>query len=255
MQYGSKEIELPFALRLNDFIAEKYPGTEKSYSSFMSKVTVLDDSSFDHDIFMNHILNHKGYRFFQASFDPDENGTVLSVNHDSLGTAVTYIGYFLLYAGLLGIMFFGKTRFKKLAKMLDDIRIKKASLSIVILLVTSVGFAQHEHNKTSFPVDSVLQADAFDKDQAAKFGALVIQDAGGRMKPANTFASELLRKVSKSDTYKSLDANQVLLSITQNPLLWYQVPFVYLKRGNDSLRAVIGIQDNKSQVRHLCAFF
>ena len=255
VQYGSKEIELPFALRLNDFIAEKYPGTEKSYSSFMSNVTVLDDSSFDHDIFMNHILNHKGYRFFQASFDPDEKGTVLSVNHDSLGTAVTYIGYFLLYTGLLGIMFFGKTRFKKLAKMLDDIRIKKASLSIVVLLVTSVGFAQHKHNKTSFPVDSVLQADAFDKDQAAKFGALVIQDAGGRMKPANTFASELLRKVSKSDTYKSLDANQVLLSITQNPLLWYQVPFVYLKRGNDSLRAVIGIQDNKAKYATFAHFF
>ena len=31
---------------------------------------------------MNNILNHKGYRFFQASFDPDEKGTVLSVNDD-----------------------------------------------------------------------------------------------------------------------------------------------------------------------------
>ena len=69
-------------IKLNDFIAEKYPGTEKSYSSFMSRVTVLDDVNFDYDIYMNHILNHKKYRFFQASFDPDEKGTVLSVNHD-----------------------------------------------------------------------------------------------------------------------------------------------------------------------------
>ena len=81
----------------------------------MSKVTVLDDPTFDHDIYMNHILNHKGYRFFQASFDPDEKGTVLSVNHDAVGTAVTYAGYFLLYIGLLGLMFFGKTRFKSLS--------------------------------------------------------------------------------------------------------------------------------------------
>jgi cytochrome c-type biogenesis protein CcsB len=255
VQYGSKEVELPFALRLNDFIAEKYPGTEKSYSSFMSKVTVLDDTSFDHDIYMNHILNHKGYRFFQASFDPDEKGTVLSVNHDALGTAVTYAGYFLLYAGLLGIMFFGKTRFKKLAKMLEDIRLKKAALSLTILLFGSFGFAQHQHNAPAFSVDSVLQAEAIDKVQAAKFGALVIQDAGGRMKPANTFASELLRKVSKSDTYKSLDANQVLLSMTQNPLLWYQVPFVYLKRGNDSLRATIGIEDKKAKYATFAHFF
>ena len=48
----------------------------------MSKVTVQDESSFDYDIYMNNILNHKGYRFFQASFDPDEKGTVLSVNND-----------------------------------------------------------------------------------------------------------------------------------------------------------------------------
>jgi hypothetical protein len=58
------------------------------------------------------------------------------------------------------------------------------------------------------------------------------------MKPLNTFASELLRKVSKSDTYKSLDANQVLISITKNPIAWYNVPIIYLKRGNDSIRSI-----------------
>ena len=140
---------------------------------------------------MNHILNHKGYRFFQASFDPDEKGTVLSVNHDALGTAVTYAGYFLLYIGLLGLMFFGKTRFKKLAKMLEDIRIKKAALPLILFLTSTLAFAQHQHKPPSFAIDSVLQADAILADQAAKFGALVIQDQGGRMKPANTFASEL----------------------------------------------------------------
>ena len=102
-------------LKLNDFIAEKYPGTEKSYSSFMSRVTVDSDKTFDYDIYMNHILNHKGYRFFQASFDPDEKGTILSVNKDFFGTLVTYIGYILLYIGLVAIMLYGKTRFKDLS--------------------------------------------------------------------------------------------------------------------------------------------
>ena len=252
--YGSKQVDLPFSIKLNDFIAEKYPGTEKSYSSFMSRVTVLDDPTFDYDVYMNHILNHKGYRFFQASFDPDERGTVLSVNHDSLGTAITYAGYFLLYIGLLGLMFFGKTRFKKLAKMLDDIRLKKAAMTLLVLLISTFSFAQHEHTPPSFSVDSVLQAEAIDTEQAAKFGALVIQDQGGRMKPANTFASELVRKVSKADHYKSLDANQVLLSMTQNPLLWYQVPFVYLKRGNDSLRSLVGV-DKKAKYAAFANFF
>ena len=255
IKYGSKKYELPFSLRLNDFIAEKYPGTEKSYSSFMSKVTVIDDPTYDYDIYMNHILNHGGYRFFQASFDPDEKGTVLSVNHDALGTGITYVGYFLLYIGLLGVMFFGKTRFKKLAKMLEDIRIKKATLGLILMLGFSSAVAQnHAHNLPTVAADSVLQADAIDPQQAAKFGALVIQDTGGRMKPANTFASELVRKVSKSDHYKSLDANQVLLSMTQNPLLWYQVPFVYLKRGNDSLRSLVGV-DKKAKYAAFANFF
>jgi len=45
----------------------------------MSKVTVEDERPFDYDIYMNHVLDHKGYRFFQANFDPDEKGTGLSV--------------------------------------------------------------------------------------------------------------------------------------------------------------------------------
>ena len=74
------------------------------------------------------------------------------------------------------------------------------------------------------------------------------------MKPANTFASELIRKVSKSDTYQSLNADQVLLSIQQNPLLWYQVPFIYLKRGNDSLRSIAGV-DEKAKYASFVDFF
>ena len=256
VQYGSLQHELPFALKLNDFIAEKYPGTEKSYSSFMSRVSVADYPPFDHDIYMNHILNHKGYRFFQASFDPDEKGTVLSVNHDFWGTWITYIGYFILYIGLLGIMFFGKTRFKSLSKTLEKIRAKKASLTTIVLLFSVSVFSQtHQHESTAIQdLDSTLMRQAVPVEQAAKFGKLVIQDFSGRMKPANTFASELIRKVSKSDTYQSLNADQVLLSIQQNPLLWYQVPFIYLKRGNDSLRRLAGV-DEKAKYASFVDFF
>jgi hypothetical protein len=104
--YGSKAYVLPFKIKLNDFIAQKYPGTEKSYSSFESKVTVQDSTeNFDARIFMNNVLDYKGYRFFQSSFDPDEKGTVLSVNHDFWGTAITYAGYFMLYFAMMAIMF------------------------------------------------------------------------------------------------------------------------------------------------------
>ena len=54
-------MNLPFEIKLNDFIAEKYPGTENSYSSFESKITVMDNDNFDYRIYMNHVLDHKGY--------------------------------------------------------------------------------------------------------------------------------------------------------------------------------------------------
>ncbi|MDV7397490.1 cytochrome c biogenesis protein ResB, partial [Arthrospira platensis SPKY1] len=94
--FGSKIYDLPFSVKLNDFIAERYPGTINNYSAFESQVTVIDgEKEFDARIFMNNVLDYKGYRFFQASFHPDELGTVLSVNHDFWGTWITYIGYFL----------------------------------------------------------------------------------------------------------------------------------------------------------------
>ena len=146
LTYGSLEKTLPFNIRLNDFIAEKYPGTEKSYSSFKSKVSVIDETNFDYEIYMNHILNYKGYRFFQASFDPDERGTVLSVNHDFYGTLLTYVGYILLYIGLMGVMFFGKTRFIDLAKKLEKLRLRKKALYFIIGLVSFQSISQENHS-------------------------------------------------------------------------------------------------------------
>ncbi len=256
VKYGSRSLELPFNIRLNDFIAERYPGTEKSYSSFKSRIIVESTERFDYDIFMNHVLDHEGYRFFQSSFSPDEKGTILSVNHDFWGTWVTYIGYFLLYISLMGIFFIGKTRFKTLTKNLDKLKLKKSQLVVLFLISSSFAWSQNNdrHPKASVNFDSLVIADAFPKEHAEKFGSLVIQDLGGRMKPANTFSSELLRKVSKSDTYKNLNSDQVLLSILNSPFVWYNIPFIYLKRGNDSIRSIIGV-NSKDKYVSLTSFF
>ena len=263
VNYGSVRYELPFSIQLNDFVADKYPGLEKGYSSFMSKITVNDEQTFDYDIYMNHVLDHRGYRFFQSGFDPDEKGTILSVNHDFWGTTITYAGYFLLFAGLLGIMFYGNTRFKSLGKSLEKIKSKKERLTIIAFLLFSLNaFSQdnHEHVKgddhvshNSTPptkefVDSLIKQTIVPKEHAAKFGKLVMQD-NGRMKPVNTFASELLRKISKSDTHNGMDANQFLLSVLQNPMVWYYTDLIPLTRGNDSIREIIGVDKNKKYVK------
>ncbi|MGF1560496.1 MAG: cytochrome c biogenesis protein CcsA [Flavobacteriaceae bacterium] len=267
LAYGSKVYQLPFGVKLNDFIAEKYPGTEKGYASFMSKVTIEDERPFDYDIYMNNILDHKGYRFFQSSFHPDEKGTVLSVNHDQWGTWITYLGYFLLYAGLMGIMFFGKTRFKDLAEALDKLKSKKPVTTVVLLLVFfGNAYAQehtaddgHDHSPsmpTQAQVDSVLQSTLVSKEHAEKFGELVIQDDGGRMKPIHTFSSELLRKLSFKDTFKDMNADQVFLSMMLNPAAWYNTEFIALdKKGkNDSIRNVIGVSKDQDYVKAIDFF-
>ncbi|REG96132.1 cytochrome c biogenesis protein CcsA [Flavobacterium aquicola] len=283
--YGSKAYVLPFKIKLNDFIASKYPGTEKSYSSFESQVTVQDSvKPFDARIYMNHVLDHEGYRFFQSSFDPDEKGTVLSVNHDYCGTTITYIGYFLLFFSMMAIMFVKNSRFADLKRKLEAVKKKKANLITILVLFLSIsGFAQehnhdhehdHDHNHTAEKageahsestvhvrvkptqkqLDSVLTSFTVTPEHAAKFGRLIIQDAGGRMKPINTFSSELLRKVSHSNTYKGMNSDQVFLSMTQSAQLWIEIPLIYIKSGNDSIRKIIGI-DSKDQFAPFIAFF
>ena len=242
LSYGSDEVRLPFSIKLNDFIAEKYPGTENSYSSFMSKVTVQGDKIFDYDIFMNNILNYKGYRFFQASFDPDEKGTVLSVNNDFWGTFITYAGYFLLYLSMMGIFFLGNSRFKFLSKQLN----KKTAVLVFFFFSCGLWSQNTISPPKSEYIDSIITSNTYSKDHASKFGEIVIQDSGGRMKPANTFSSELLRKVSRSNSYKGLNSDQVLLSIMDNPGVWFNAPLIYIKSGQkgDTIKKIIGIDKN-----------
>ncbi|RTY80161.1 cytochrome C biogenesis protein [Flavobacterium sp. LS1P28] len=278
--YGSKAYVLPFKIKLNDFIAQKYPGTEKSYSSFESQVTVEDKEPFDARIYMNNVLDYKGYRFFQSGFDPDEKGTILSVNHDFWGTAITYGGYFMLYFAMMSIMFTKYSRFADIKRKLEVVKIKKAKLlTILILLFSFNSFAQehdhadheghdHEQTQTAPETHSNHTKKVFSQNElqalitkfkvpaehASKFGRLVIQDAGGRMKPINTFSSELLRKVSHDDTYKGMNSDQVFLSMTQYASYWIEIPIIYIKSGNDSIRKIIGI-DKEAKFAPFVSFF
>ena len=287
LNFGSLAIELPFAITLNDFIAERYPGTTNVYSSYKSKITVVegDDSAFDYDIFMNHVLDYKGYRFFQASFSPDELGTVLSVNHDAVGTWITYIGYFLLYLGLMIILFDKGSRFGDLKIRLDKVKARKAKLSAIIIFFalsgnllnaqeekvvvkngntevveeqpqdfipgTAVVEEENHMLPTQSEIDSILKVNTIPAEQAAKFGKIVIQDDKGRMMPVNSFASKLLRKLSRSDKYQGMTADQVFLSMVESPFFWYNVDLIYLKPSNDSIRTIIGIPKDQEYANAL----
>ncbi|MCF6182177.1 cytochrome c biogenesis protein CcsA [Lutibacter sp.] len=247
--YGARQFKLPFSIKLRDFQLDKYPGSQ-SPMSYASEVTVISpEKTFDFRIFMNHILNYKGYKFFQSSYDitPQYEETRLSVNHDFWGTTITYIGYFLLYAGLILIFFMKNTRFDDLRKNLRKLQSKKVTVLLLAFLATSsFTFSQNNpHVITNQQIDSALVTTTVSKEHAAKFSKLIIQDLGGRMKPVDTYSSQLLRKISKHDTFKDMNSDQVFLSIQLMPRIWFQVPIIYLERGDTKLRDVIGVPHNQ----------
>ena len=133
--FGPKVYTTPFALKLDDFVMETYPGSS-SPSAYESHVKIIDEGKeTPYKIYMNNVLNHKGYRFFQASFDADRQGTVLSVNHDFWGTLVTYIGYFFLFTAMFIVFFWKGTHFWKLNSMLRNMN-KKKTATVIALLFT-----------------------------------------------------------------------------------------------------------------------
>lgn len=140
--YGAKRKMLPFAIRLRDFIMERYPGTN-SASSYASEVTLVDqrkNMARDQRIYMNHILDYEGYRFFQSSYDPDELGTCLSVNYDAPGTLVSYLGYLLLTLGMVLTLFSKNSRFRQLAENPQRMRQPgKAAVACLVALCMAIG--------------------------------------------------------------------------------------------------------------------
>ena len=264
MWYGSKIKETPFSVKLNDFQLEKYPGSE-SAAAYSSEISVIDkDESFDYRIFMNHILDHKGFKLFQSSYDlsGEKEQTHLSVNHDFWGTFITYLGYSFLYTGLICILFAKNTRFDYLKKSLRKIRKKKLTMSVMLaVFLSSFSYGQHtdkdvhEEDKISNQqIDSILKANLVSLEHAESFNKLIIQDAGGRMKPAHTFASELVRKASQTETLHGMQPSQVLLSIIENSRLWYEVPAIYLEKKNLKIRKLLRLADTVKYAR-LSDFF
>jgi cytochrome c-type biogenesis protein CcsB len=205
--YGSREIQLPFSLFLKDFEVERYPGSN-SPSSFASDVVLQDPElgiQEDRRIFMNNVLKHRGYRFYQSSYDQDEQGTILSVNRDWTGTFITYLGYALLIAGMVVALFVPGTRFAMIAK--KSAPTARTATMILLLLAGSMSLSAQEVPP---------------RDVAKEFGELWVQDKGGRFKPVNTLSNEVVRKITKRARYENYSADQVLLGIILYPEIWQQ---------------------------------
>lgn len=227
---GTKTETLPFVLELKDFNLIRYPGSQ-SPSSYESDLLVhVDGEVREAKVFMNNVLDVKGYRFFQASYDQDELGTILSVNKDVAGRTVTYTGYLLLFVGFILMFIMPGSRFRKLHHELQELR--KSSLLIVFLVFAGMGYSQTVGDTQ---MSRAVQENIIPLEHSAKFGALPVQFRGRTM-PMNTFSSEILRKVHKEQKFGDLNADQFLLGLLAMPEMWSQVPLVVLSDKSISMQ-------------------
>lgn len=230
LSYGPELTALPFSVKLNDFILERYPGST-SPSGYKSDVVILDKKANIEKpfmIFMNNVLKHKGYRFYQSSFDRDEKGTVLSVNHDMAGMMVTYTGYSLLFLFIILSLFNKNSMFRTVTAGHWNSAVRK-TLPVILLILFLSGMS----------TIAQAQKQVADKSAAREFGKVLVQDQKGRTKPLFTLSNDILRKVTKENEFKGLTSMQVFLGLYFNFDEWKDVPLIRIS--DNDLKKKLGI--------------
>ncbi|MDC1105084.1 cytochrome c biogenesis protein CcsA [Prolixibacteraceae bacterium] len=201
MGFGQKELTLPFQLKLKDFILERYNGSNSpaAYRSMIELDDTKDSIHKEVEISMNNTLHYKRYRLYQTSYDQDERGTILTVNNDYWGTLITYLGYFVMIAGMVLALFAPKSRFQKLLKR---------SIAPILLLLSMTGLPHS--SKASNTKEEVMN----------DFGKVWVQSHDGRIKPISTLSNDFLRKVMWKTSFKGKQPEEVLFGIMSNPQDW-----------------------------------
>lgn len=232
LSIGSRKTELPFYLMLNDFTLERYPGSD-SPSGYISDVVLIDSTenvTKPFRIFMNNVLKYKGYRFYQSSYDHDEQGTILSVSHDRAGILISYSGYALLFLFIFLSLLNKRSLFNTVSSKHWGSNLRKTVPAILIVFwITGMGTAE-------------AQRLVPDKKAADEFGRVLVQDQKGRTKPLYTLSSDILRKVSRENKLNGMTPMQVLLGVYLDFSHWMDEPLI--KISNKNLRQSLGLRED-----------
>ena len=265
--WGAKVIKLPFSIYLKDFIVRKYPGSNKpsSYESIVIVKDPINKKEFEYKIYMNHPLSYGGYTFYQMSYDMDEKGTVLSVNHDP-GVIPTYIGYTLLFLGLIINLFNPKGRFGRTLRMLTKNNINK--LILVLILIFGLSGKIYAYPQSKVVNSNTNQTQNFDekifqerlinvvkkisKEHADKFGEVLVQSLDGRIKPFDTLSLEVVNKIHGSPTVFGMTHNQVALGLYLMPRFWMYIRWIKVK--HPAIKIILGIDPDEKYFSFMDAY-
>ncbi|MBD5355767.1 MAG: cytochrome c biogenesis protein CcsA [Bacteroides sp.] len=214
-------IPLPQPITLEKFEVMYYPGgiVARDYVSHLS----VGGEKFV--VSMNKIVDLKGYRLLQASYD-SEGATILSVNHDPYGITLSYAGYVLFAIGGVWLLIAPGGRFRQL--------IRNVSLIVLLSCGTSMSHAAS--------IDGVPRqvADSLRSQQVVYEGRVVC---------FNTLARDVVTKLYGKPSFRGLTPEQTLLSLKLFPQQWKDQPLLKIK--DKEIRKSLGIAGNHASLSQL----
>ncbi len=241
VSFGPVYYYLPFYVKLDNFVVNRYPGSNSpsSYDSFVSILNKDKEKLFDFHIYMNHVLHYKGWRFFQSSYDDDEQGSVLSVTYDEAGIVVTYIGYFLLFLSMIVSLFWKGTSFRFYLSKVYARKQEFQWILLVLFLLPLQAFSQAEaepRSQSQPVVSDTIQEKAAENNPTVifneaeqkvkreaiflKLSKILTLDRGGRIKPMNTLFYEISRKISGKNHLDGIPAHLAIPEMITFPEKW-----------------------------------
>ncbi len=216
-----EERRLPFSIKLDSFGIKYHEGTMAA-ADYETGFTILDNGKETVGrVSMNNIYSYGGIRLYQASYDEDQRGSILSMNEDPVGITITYTGYALLFLSLLWMLLDPKGAFRQL---LRSPLLKRG----VLMAVLSLGFANANALNT------------MPKETAEKFGTLHIL-YNDRICPLQTFAIDFTKKLYGKASYRDYTAEQVLAGFIFWSEEWSGEPLMKMKGGD--LKSTLQLPD------------
>lgn len=215
---------MPFALCLDTFFVEWYPGTHAPMD-YVSRVSV-QGTDVGGVISMNRIFSYRWYRFYQMRYDADVQGAAYRVVFDPWGISVTYAGYVMLLLSLL--CFFGQRR-THFRFLLSELRGKSCCCLLCCLLCCGGALCAEQN----------VRPKTLQRGLAEAFGNLYIA-YGERVCSVHTLAVDFCTELCGRSSWQGFTAEQVLTGWLFYYDDWKKVPLVKIK--GTAVRRALGVE-------------
>jgi cytochrome c-type biogenesis protein CcsB len=247
---------LPFAVRLDAFEIDHYPGTMRP-AMFRSRVTVSDPATgtfFPAVIEMNRELAYKGYKFFQSSYQQVDGRemSILTVSKDP-GQLIVFLGYFLLVGGMCTVLGTRIVQHRAIARReaersrtgakgrggkTEAQKAAAAAVGVVLLALAALA-PSPVAAQAGTPTLHASGAPLPDSAVVELLRSLPVQH-DGRTMPFDTVAREgVWRVTGSSGGFWGADAATLALAWSFHPEAWASQPVV--KLGSEELALAVGL--------------